>query len=172
MLHRPRLRADRGGKGHVRESSSRAPGGVSRGELAGTGGVGPDRRTQAAAVITAGGWGWQNPLPQGNDLWGVAALDAATTVAVGDLGTVVRANSVWERRSVGARSRARLGPLPPRSPGGGRRWRRGRTQSSGASDGVERNANTIPSGLVTRAPVTNRDRDVARELLTGIELLG
>lgn len=29
------------------------------------------------------GWFWQNPLPQGNSLWSVAALDENTMIAVG-----------------------------------------------------------------------------------------
>src|SRR5262245_36536149 len=35
-------------------------------------------------------WFWQNPLPQGNDLWAASAPDANTIIAVGDLGTIVR----------------------------------------------------------------------------------
>jgi hypothetical protein len=49
------------------------------GSLAPAGSVQAARSTAAAA----GGWYWQNPLPQGDALQGVAVLDAATTVAVG-----------------------------------------------------------------------------------------
>src|SRR5229473_3060890 len=38
----------------------------------------------------AGGWFWQNPFPQGNDLNAVAAIDTDTMVAVGNLGAVVK----------------------------------------------------------------------------------
>src|SRR5713101_6843494 len=36
------------------------------------------------------GWTWSNPLPQGNPLVAIAIADASTSVAVGDLGTIVR----------------------------------------------------------------------------------
>ena len=36
------------------------------------------------------GWFWQNPLPQGNSLRGVASVDAQTAIAVGDFGTILR----------------------------------------------------------------------------------
>src|SRR5215470_14626255 len=36
------------------------------------------------------GWFWQNPLPQGNTLRGVATLSPSSTVAVGDFGTILR----------------------------------------------------------------------------------
>jgi photosystem II stability/assembly factor-like uncharacterized protein len=35
------------------------------------------------------GWQWANPLPQGNDLLGVDAIDANTIIAVGKLGTAL-----------------------------------------------------------------------------------
>ena len=38
------------------------------------------------------GWRFQNPLPQGNTLHGVATLDLATAIAVGDGGTIMRTN--------------------------------------------------------------------------------
>ena len=34
-----------------------------------------------------GGWFWQNPLPQGNGLWGVSFTDANNGTAVGEGGT-------------------------------------------------------------------------------------
>jgi len=36
------------------------------------------------------GWFWQSPVPQGNDLNSVSALDANTVIAVGDVGTVIK----------------------------------------------------------------------------------
>ena len=36
-----------------------------------------------------GGWVWQNPLPQGNSLKGVAFVDATHGWAVGDAGTIL-----------------------------------------------------------------------------------
>src|SRR5689334_706162 len=46
----------------------------------------------AAATVSTGqtGWNWANPLPQGNDLLGVDAVDANTIVAVGKLGTSLK----------------------------------------------------------------------------------
>src|SRR5436305_10551406 len=35
-------------------------------------------------------WVWQNPLPQGNTLYGVSFTDANTGTATGDNGTIVR----------------------------------------------------------------------------------
>ncbi len=40
--------------------------------------------------FAAPGWFWQNPLPQGNHLWGVSVLDANTVVAVGTFSTVIK----------------------------------------------------------------------------------
>ena len=37
----------------------------------------------------AGGWSWQNPLPQGNDLAAVSFIDAGRGWSVGDLGTIL-----------------------------------------------------------------------------------
>ncbi len=36
------------------------------------------------------GWFWQNPLPQGHRLFGVATSDPSTVIAVGDFGTILR----------------------------------------------------------------------------------
>jgi len=44
----------------------------------------------APTASFADGWFWQNPFPQGNDLNAVAAIDANTMVAVGNLGAVVK----------------------------------------------------------------------------------
>src|SRR6266478_2900126 len=38
------------------------------------------------------GWNWANPLPQGNDLLGVDAIDANTIIAVGKLGTCLKSS--------------------------------------------------------------------------------
>src|SRR5439155_12028382 len=35
-------------------------------------------------------WVWQNPLPQGNTLYGVSFTDASTGTATGDNGTIIR----------------------------------------------------------------------------------
>ena len=43
-------------------------------------------------------WVWQNPLPQGNPLYGVSMLDAHTVIAVGEAGTVAKstdAGATW-----------------------------------------------------------------------------
>ncbi len=42
------------------------------------------------------GWFWQNPLPQGNHLWGVATLNKQTVIAVGESGTVLRSGDAGE----------------------------------------------------------------------------
>jgi photosystem II stability/assembly factor-like uncharacterized protein len=36
------------------------------------------------------GWFWQNPLPQGNPLYGVSFTDANNGTAVGEAGTILR----------------------------------------------------------------------------------
>lgn len=36
------------------------------------------------------GWHWQNPLLQGNPLWGVCFTDADTGWVVGEVGTILR----------------------------------------------------------------------------------
>ncbi|MBI1803693.1 MAG: hypothetical protein HY033_12800 [Ignavibacteriae bacterium] len=40
-------------------------------------------------MFSQSGWFWQNPLPQGNDLYGVQAFATGTIVAVGSAGTVM-----------------------------------------------------------------------------------
>jgi hypothetical protein len=37
----------------------------------------------------ASSWAWQNPMPRGNHLYGVSALNASTMIAVGDVSTVI-----------------------------------------------------------------------------------
>lgn len=47
------------------------------------------------------GWYWQNPLPQGNDLFGVSAISPSVVVAVGANGTIIRTpdgGSTWTVR--------------------------------------------------------------------------
>ena len=43
----------------------------------------------AATVVSADGWGWQNPLPQGNTLIGVWGSSFSDVFAVGDDGTIL-----------------------------------------------------------------------------------
>ena len=40
--------------------------------------------------LSQSGWFWQNPLPQGNNLFAVFFTDANTGTAVGDYGTILR----------------------------------------------------------------------------------
>jgi hypothetical protein len=51
-----------------------------------------------------GGWVWQNPLPQGNDLYSVAFSDASHGWAVGDGGTILattNGGATWTKQSSG-----------------------------------------------------------------------
>ncbi len=43
-----------------------------------------------APAVFSQGWYWQNPLPQGNAIYDLQVIDAATVVAVGDLGVILR----------------------------------------------------------------------------------
>ena len=43
-----------------------------------------------AASAQLSGWEWQNPHPQGSDLFSVAVIDANTATAVGAFGTILR----------------------------------------------------------------------------------
>src|SRR5260370_30698376 len=43
-----------------------------------------------SVALAAPGWFWQNPLPQGNPLSGVAVPNANTVVAVGAAGTILK----------------------------------------------------------------------------------
>ena len=48
--------------------------------------------------IVSSGWAWQNPLPQGNFLYGVTCVHTDTVIAVGELGTMlvtVNAGASW-----------------------------------------------------------------------------
>src|SRR5262249_7315518 len=56
-------------------------------------------------------WSWQNPLPQGNPLSSVAAVDANTFVAVGNTGTVIKSSdggSTWAVQHYAGGTRADL----------------------------------------------------------------
>jgi len=60
----------------------------------------------STAARAQSGWFWQNPLPQGNELRAVAALSPRVTVAVGDVGTIVRttdAGATWTLQDSGTR---------------------------------------------------------------------
>ena len=35
-------------------------------------------------------WSWQNPLPQGNYLWGTVMINNQTVFAVGEVGTIIK----------------------------------------------------------------------------------
>jgi hypothetical protein len=57
------------------------------------------------SVLSAdSGWIWQNPLPQGNDLWKTAAVTSNVVVAVGLAGTILRTSdggATWTAQSSG-----------------------------------------------------------------------
>ncbi len=56
----------------------------------------------AATVVSPDGWGWQNPLPQGNKLYGVWGSSATDVFAVGYVGTILHYNgSAWSAMSSG-----------------------------------------------------------------------
>ncbi len=44
----------------------------------------------SSVSLAQSGWFWQSPLPQGNRLSAVSALDSDTITAVGDVGTILR----------------------------------------------------------------------------------
>ena len=51
-----------------------------------------------------GGWVWQNPLPQGNDLNGVAFTDSTRGWVVGDNGTILTTSdggALWTKQHLG-----------------------------------------------------------------------
>src|SRR6266851_4011468 len=57
-----------------------------------------------ASSFAESGWFWQNPLPQGNDLFAAAGVDPSTVVAVGDVGTILRTEdggATWTLQSSG-----------------------------------------------------------------------
>ena len=50
----------------------------------------------ADTIVSPDGWGWQNPLPQGNQLFGVWAGSSSDVFAVGYIGTIIHYNgSSW-----------------------------------------------------------------------------
>ncbi len=60
-----------------------------------------------SASFAQSGWFWQNPLPQGNTLRAIAAVDANTGTAVGLYGTILRTTdggATWTRQSSGTAS--------------------------------------------------------------------
>jgi len=55
-------------------------------------------------TVAQEGWFWQNPLPQGNSLFGVSFTDANTGTAVGTYGTILRTTNggdTWTRQTSG-----------------------------------------------------------------------
>jgi photosystem II stability/assembly factor-like uncharacterized protein len=61
--------------------------------------------TAAALMSTGdGGWSWQDPLPQGNTLEAVNAIDAQHAVAVGDVGSTITTSdggASWSAHDLG-----------------------------------------------------------------------
>jgi hypothetical protein len=52
--------------------------------------------------VKASGWEWQNPLPQGNDLYGVWGSSGTDVFAVGGSGTIMHYDgSAWSAMSSG-----------------------------------------------------------------------
>ena len=54
--------------------------------------IGQDESQNEPSPPTAAQWVWQNPRPQGNNLYGVSFVEGGTAFAVGDYGAVVRRN--------------------------------------------------------------------------------
>ena len=55
-------------------------------------------------LLAQQGWYWQNPLPQGNSLYGVHAVDTSIVIAVGASGTILRTTdggTTWTPQSSG-----------------------------------------------------------------------
>ena len=55
-------------------------------------------------------WFWQNPLPQGNDLWSVHFINSNTGWMVGEVGTILRTTdggSTWENQVSGSKKMLR-----------------------------------------------------------------
>ncbi|MGA2625367.1 MAG: YCF48-related protein [Bacteroidota bacterium] len=51
---------------------------------------------------TSSGWFWQNPLPQGNNLFGIVAFDTLRAIGVGSAGTIIRTTDgggTWQIQS-------------------------------------------------------------------------
>jgi len=59
----------------------------------------------ADPIVSSSGWGWQNPLPQGNGLLGVWGSSSSNVFAVGDGGTILHYNgSAWGSMTSGTTS--------------------------------------------------------------------
>lgn len=61
----------------------------------------------AETAFAEGGWFWQNPLPQGNELSALTVIDANTAVAVGEAGTILRTTdggATWINQRSGSKS--------------------------------------------------------------------
>jgi len=59
---------------------------------------------------TYGQWFWQNPLPQGNDLYSVHFINSNTGWMVGEVGTILRTTdggSTWENQVSGSKKMLR-----------------------------------------------------------------
>ena len=57
-------------------------------------------------AATSSDWAWQNPLPQGNDLFGVWGSSSTDVFAVGLIGTIVHYDgSAWSAMSGGTTNR-------------------------------------------------------------------
>jgi hypothetical protein len=64
----------------------------------------------ATPALADSGWFWQNPLPQGNQLFATAAVDTNVVVAVGAHGTILRTTAPRGRTlCVGIGRRVRAG---------------------------------------------------------------
>jgi photosystem II stability/assembly factor-like uncharacterized protein len=58
----------------------------------------------AAPALPQAGWFWQNPKPQGSDLYSAALIDANTATVVGNFGTILRTTNggtMWNEQSSG-----------------------------------------------------------------------
>ena len=58
------------------------------------GGASASPQPQDTTVISPDGWGWQNPLPQGNDLYGIWGTSSSDVYAVGEGGTILHFDGV------------------------------------------------------------------------------
>jgi hypothetical protein len=58
----------------------------------------------SSASFAQGGWFWQYPVPQGNDVRALSVLDSDTITAVSDSGTILRTTdggTTWMRQTSG-----------------------------------------------------------------------
>ena len=56
----------------------------------------------AGSVVSPDGWEWQNPLPQGNTLWGIWGSSPSDIFAVGNAGTILHYNgNAWTHMNSG-----------------------------------------------------------------------